>query len=111
MLVSDRQLKTWYCKFNRKYWNGELPEDTILYWEPLSADAGVTCPVFEVADGKFVIKIDPMYSGMKKVWKTILLHEMCHVRLWPNHSRHEHGKIFQQEKDRIYALGALKDLW
>lgn len=109
-MTSDKQLKLWYAKFNRLYFNGELPTDTILYWNPGNDAAAITCPVFEVADGKFEITIDPMYSGMVKWWKVLLLHEMIHVRLWPKHPKHNHGKLFEDEKARIFALGAYKKL-
>jgi hypothetical protein len=36
---------------------------------------------------------------------------MCHVAVWQRHPKHQHGKPFQEEKNRIYAMGALKNLW
>ena len=109
-MQSDRQLKQAFGKFNRLFWDGTLPEHTVIYWEPLSADAGQTCPVYEVDAGQFVIKIDPMYKGSPKWWKVILLHEMRHLALWTKHPKHQHGKLFRDEEARIFALGAFKDL-
>lgn len=110
-MQSDRRLKLAYNQYNKKYFDGELPEGTILYWEPIAKCDGVTCPVWEVSDGCFIIKIDPALKSEPCWWRLVLLHEMCHVKLWRQHPKHEHGKVFEDEKDRIYALGALKKLW
>ena len=110
-MVSDRQLRLAYAKFNRLYWNSELPADTVLIWEPVPKCDGVTCPVFEVRDGCFEIKMDPALKGEPCWWRIVLLHEMCHVAIWRRHPKHQHGKVFQEEKNRIYALGALKKIW
>jgi hypothetical protein len=110
-MQSDRQLRHWYAKFNRLYWNEGLPVNTVLYWEPSPGNDAITCPVFEVADGCFVIKLDPAIKGEPNFWKMVLLHEMVHVAIWQKHPKHEHGKVFINEKDRIYELGALKKLW
>jgi hypothetical protein len=109
-MQSDRQLKNWFAKYNRKYWGGRLAEHTVLYWEPLSADAASTCPVYEVDRGQFLIKLDPYVRGLGKFWKVNLLHEMVHLALWEKHPRHQHGKLFRDEQARIYMLGAYKDL-
>ena len=107
---SDRQLKNWYLKYNRRFWAEQLPENTILYWEPLSADAASACPVYEVDNGQFLIKLDPYVKGLGKFWKVNLLHEMVHVSLWIKHPKHQHGKLFKDEIKRIFLLGAYKDL-
>lgn len=110
-MQSDRQLKLWYMKYNKLYFNGQLPDSTVIYWCPSPGAHADTCPVFEVSDGVFEIKLDPAIQGNTKFWHQMLLHEMIHVALWPRHPKHQHGKLFQDEKARIYALGALKRLW
>jgi hypothetical protein len=110
-MQSDRQLRTAYAKYNRLFWNGELPLNTVLIWEPTAGNDAVCCPVYEVADGCFEIKIDPALKGEPCYWRIVLLHEMCHVALWRHHPKHNHGKVFKDEKHRIYALGALDKLW
>lgn len=109
-MQSDRQLKNWFNKYNRQFFSGELP-DVVVFWEPAAGAHAVTCPVFEVADNVFEIKLDPALKGVPSFWKIVLLHEMCHVAIWRKHPKHQHGKVFQQEKDRVYALGALRHLW
>lgn len=110
-MQSDRQLKHWYSKFNRLYFNGSLPDHTVLYWEPPSAAWGSACPVFEVDYGQFYIKIDPSIRSITDYWKMILLHEMVHIKLWTKHPKHNHGKLFQAEMLRIANMGGFKRLW
>ncbi|MGA2886143.1 MAG: SprT-like domain-containing protein [Halobacteriota archaeon] len=109
-MQSDRQLKLAYNQYNKKFWNGELP-DAVTIWEPTAKCDAICCPVFEVADGVFEIKIDPALKGEPCYWRIVLLHEMCHVAIWRQHLKHQHGRPFQEEKNCIYAMGALKNLW
>jgi len=110
-MQSDKQLAHWYAKYNRAWWGGALPEDTILWWEPPPASHAITCPVYEVADGKFEIRMDPALKGTPDYWKLLLLHEMNHVALWPRYPRHQHGKPFQEAMQRLALAGAMKELW
>lgn len=110
-MQSDRQLKHWYDRYNRDWFNSELPSHTVIYWEPIVDGDGSTCPIYEVDNSQFVIKIDPSIKGFLNVWKLTLLHEMVHVRLWPKHSRHQHGKLFQDEMLRLANAGAFRRLW
>lgn len=108
---SDKRLAHWYHKWNNQYFASELPVDTVLYWEPLTQDDGETCPVYEIDFGKFAIKIDPATMGFPRYWKMTLLHEMAHLKLWPKHPKHQHGKVFEQEMVRLAQAGAFKNLW
>jgi hypothetical protein len=109
-MTSDRQLKNQFASFNRKYFGGLLPENTVLIYEPVPKCDGVTCPVFEVADGCFEIKIDPALKGSPCYWRIVLLHEMAHVAVWPRHPKHQHGKTFRDEISRLFAMGAYTKL-
>ena len=106
MAASDRQLKHWMEKYDRAYWNGELASHIIIYWEPPPDAHASTCPVYEVDAGQFVIKLDPAVKGTPFAWKVLLLHEMTHVALWTKHPKHQHGRLFKEERARIFALGA-----
>lgn len=105
---SDRQLKLAYAKYNKLYFNSELPETVTLLWEPTPGNHAET---HEVAGGVYVIRIDPALKGVVAFWRLVLLHELIHVYLWKTNPNHQHGKVFEQEKDRIYQMGALKKLW
>lgn len=109
-MQSDRGLKRIFARFNKKYWSGELAEHTVIYWEPLSADAAQTCPVYEVDRGQFVIKVDPYVKGDHKRTKINVLHEMIHLALWERHPKHQHGKLYKDEEKRIYLMGAYQGL-
>ncbi len=110
-MVSDRQLKHWYDKYNAKWFGGELPSHTALLWEPLVQADGETCNVYEVDHGQFMIKLDPSTKGFPKMWKLTLFHELCHLALWPKHPKSQHGKPFQQEMQRLANAGAFRNLW
>lgn len=109
-MTSDRQLKHWFDKYNREWFNGEVPE-TIIYWEPPADAHAESCPVFEVADGKFEIKMDPANRGIPFYWKILLLHEMVHIKLWARYPKHQHGRVFQEEMLNLAQAGAFKKLW
>lgn len=108
---SEKQLKHWYSKYNKLYFDGELPEHTVLSWEPPDATYGAACPVFEVDHGQFYIKLNPSIKGFSAVWKMALIHEMVHLKLWNKHPKHQHGKVFQAEMLRIANMGGFKLLW
>lgn len=110
-MVSDKQLSHWYAKYNREWFAGELPHDTVIWWEPPSDSQGITCPVYEVRDGKFEVRLDPSLKGVPDYWHLLLIHEMVHIKLWPIHNRHQHGKVFQQEMIRLALAGAFKTIW
>ena len=109
-MQSDKQLKHWFAKYNKAYWDGKLPEHTVIYWEPPPGAHATTCPVYEVDFGQFVIKLDPAMRGDSDVWKIRLLHEMSHLALWSKHPKHQHGKLFKAERERIFSLGAYNNL-
>jgi hypothetical protein len=108
---SDLQLKRAFNQYNKKYFASSLPDNTILHWEPTPKCDGVICPIFEISDNCFIIKIDPAIKGEPCWWRLVLLHECIHLSLWKKHPKHQHGKAFQEEKNRIYSLGALRHLW
>lgn len=110
-MVSDRQLKHWYDKYNLNWFDSSLPSDTLIYWEPPPVAFGTSCPVFENDHKHFVIKLDPSIKGVPDFWKQVLIHEMVHVKLWPKHPRSLHGKLFQDEMKRLANDGAFRLLW
>ena len=111
MQPSDRTLRIWYGKYNRKFFGGSLPEDVQLLWEPLSNADGITCPVYNIDDNKFMIKIDPGIKGFGAYWRSTLLHAMVHLDLFKNHRGHQHGKLFQDRMLKLAQDGAFRNLW
>jgi hypothetical protein len=109
-MQSDRHLLRLYNQYNNKYFNGELSEKIEIIWEPVPQCDGITCPVFEISDGIFSIKIDPALKGEPCYERIVLLHEMCHVSIWRQHPKHSHGKVFKDEVRRLFTLGAYDKL-
>jgi hypothetical protein len=100
---SDRQLKLWYGKFNRLYFEGKLP-DASVWWEPTHS-AYADC---NFIDGKFVIRMNPAICAWTSMAKWTLLHEMVHVKL---HPYDKHGKKFHNEMMRLAERGAFTGIW
>jgi hypothetical protein len=110
-MQSDRRLLLWYNVYNKKYFGDELTRKIELIWEPVPLCDGEACPIWELADGIFLVKIDPAHKGNLNYARLVLLHEMCHLAIWQKHTRHQHGPLFRNEQNRIYALGALRKIW
>jgi hypothetical protein len=107
-MVSDKSLKRLYNRLNAAYFGNELP-DVTLWWEPCNDAIAIT---YEITDPEgnereLGIKFDPQVAAMWSIVKQRMLHECCHVKLWEcrNSVRH-HGKLFWQEMDRLWQIGA-----
>ena len=113
-LTSDPKLRRWYLQFNRQWFNGDLPDDVTVYWDPVSAQA--ECWSVLAIPGTrdhepivdFIIRIDPRMSFSRALAKWALLHEMAHVKLYPNLN---HGPKFHAEMLRLANCGAFRKLW
>ena len=58
--LSDAQLRRWYCKFNEALWGDQLPEDTVLLWQPVRGDC--MAETWKLPDGKWQIAMSPSIS-------------------------------------------------
>ena len=113
MALSDRRLKRLYRHFNRRYFDGALPDSTEVWWEHVDgacADCDVdNCGLaFDAGSDSFMIRLNPDIGWSERNAKLALLHEMVHVKLYPNFN---HGRRFQNEMIRLAALGAFDRLW
>jgi len=110
--VTNRELKQYYRKFNRKYFDNSLP-DIFVGYAPVST--GHAAEFISYEDGTYKIHVHPLLKRLKLDNYSLLLlvHEMahCNLRDAPARVRHGHGPIFQKEMKRLANLGALKDLW
>lgn len=102
--ASHIQLRRLYLGFNRKWFNGELPNDTVVIWKPVPT---IWNAYTTREDGRFLIALCPSIIAFPKYHKLVLLHEMCHVKHW----RSTHGVKFQNEMLRLAQAGALRKLW
>lgn len=115
---SSSSLSHWYKKFNKLYFDDKLPKDVLVGWNddwPENSDACAThigVKFTRDEDGADhhteLIQLDPKQHLGARDGRLSLLHEMCHVALFPNST---HGIKFKNEKRRVAMLGALDDLW
>lgn len=107
-MTSDKSLKRLYNRLNLAYFGGQLPDVTV-YWEPCQDAMAIT---FEVTDPvgderEIAIKVDPQIAALWKVVKLVMLHEMCHVKLWESRAA-AHGKKWWAEMERLWEIGAFR---
>jgi SprT-like family protein len=115
---NSRSLCNWYKKYNKLYFDDRLTKDVLVGWNtdwPEDSDHCAThsgIRFTEEEDGaehhSELIQLDPKQHIGARDERLSLLHEMCHVALFPNST---HGKKFKNEKRRVAMLGALDDLW
>lgn len=116
-MESHWSLRRFYLFLNRKWFDGELPLDTILTWEPCVDDTWATCELLD--SGQFHIRIDRAIRGINSYFLMLLLHEMCHIKVyrttgrWLNCQKRLHGKksLWQAEMRQLAEAGAFDDLW
>lgn len=112
-MTSDPALRRAYLKYSDRYFESKLPFGLTVYWEPASGNLGETFEIETLDDTggepELGIRIDPVLRFSGKMWRFTLLHEMCHVKMYPDFL--SHGKKFQQEMMRLANLGAFKKLW
>ena len=102
-MPSDRQLKTYYNTFNRKYFNSELP-DAKVWWEALGGATMGDCLYLE-DEGLWRIRINPFVGGWRAICKCTLLHEMIHIK-----TGEAHGLKFDRERQRLLEYREIRKL-
>lgn len=116
--MDDADLSSNFKKNRRRYWIRRglwIPEDVIVRFERIKrtpSDIGKP-PLLAECDFP-IIRISPI---LRHVWvqvHTTLLHEMAHLYIgvstnWSQRYK-GHGKTFDKEIDRLYALGAFRKL-
>lgn len=111
-MTSDPALRRAYLKYNDLHFESQLPFGLTVYWEPASGNLGETFEIETLEDTggepDLGIRIDPVLRFSGRMWRFTLLHEMVHVKFYPDLS---HGKKFQQEMTRLALAGAFKKLW
>lgn len=104
MASPNSKLKKAYLAYNRLYFNGELPTDTIVKWEDLGPQV---VALFDPSD--YSIIINRRVRTFNSVWRLTLLHEMCHSATADEAA--EHGPRWLREMRRLSRLGAFDKLW
>ena len=103
---TETDLKTWYTFYNEVYFDGKLPNDTILRLADMQEEGfmGLTQHV----DGTFLITIDPAFNPAEREARATLLHEMVHVAVFPEFF--SHGPRWHVRLRRLIVDGAFDDL-
>ena len=112
---SDKTLKTWYNKINRRFFHGTLPSNICVRWiseedleedEKLEEDNSGLAWKDDIESrhyGTIVISND-----LRNDWRlaiAILVHEMCHVA---TDFRDEHGPAFEEWRRIIGERGIFR---
>lgn len=98
MASSHLSLRRWFNYYNRQYFGGRLPLDTVLRWEPTGVNDAHMLPG--------VIQMDPAVKLFPRYMRILLLHEMAHLAC----PRCGHGKKYHAEIQRLWDLGAFRPL-
>jgi len=114
----DKRLSKLYQKYNEKYFDGTLPECHVGWSEKLKETDTVGLSLV-MQDGDIKIHgialdedikhflIPVCLKGVQVFYKTVMLHEMVHIKLYPYM---HHGKRFYEEITRLVLRGAYVDL-
>ena len=110
---TNKYLRGWYDKVNRKYFNNQLPQETLVIWrKPFVVGHGAEIVFFK--DGRLLILVNPILRkiGAENHAIQSLIHEMCHLSLWcQKKNPATHGLLFQNEMKRLAKLGAFNTIW
>jgi hypothetical protein len=110
----DHHLQAWYIKYNRAFFDGQLPSDVQVGYNELEGMYGTLAVNIWTSEEDGLehkvlqIHIDPSkHFGGSQVRLT-LLHEMAHIKLLPFR---QHGRRFEEEMKRLASRDAFKGLW
>jgi hypothetical protein len=110
----DKKLQRWYNRFNKLYFDGQLPLDVQVGFNELEGMYGTLAVNIWTSEEDGLehrvlqIHIDPDKHHGSEQLKLTLLHECCHVKLIPWRF---HGRRFQEEMKRLAGRDAFKELW
>lgn len=112
----NKWLQLKFKLFNKRYFDGELPKETLVIWRK-PFEEGHAAEFVEFQDGRLLILLNPVLKkiGAESFSLLSLLHEMCHLSLWYQGKRKSvytgHGVPFQAEMLTLANKGAFSGLW
>lgn len=104
-MLGEAYVRRCYGKFNRLYFDGDLPDFDSLDFE-FEEWANEFGHVSWDQHGNAHLSIHPVVRLYANHVKETLLHEMIHLKLG---SKFGHGREFWREAHRIHSLGAYKE--
>lgn len=112
MFKPDGNLQRIYNRYNRLYFHGELPRAEVGWNDELGDKLHGLTTVFHQEEGNLLYFNVALNVALKEYDKgyvrLILLHEMCHVKLYPYM---HHGRRFQDAMKYLANNDALKGIW
>lgn len=109
--MTEKELVKCYTRFNKKYFGGKLPDTIPIVLTDMSKtdDVGM-CTTFhgQGLSPLHTIYLDKNLQEYDTVLKLSLLHELCHVKLYPYGG---HGEEFDAEMVKLAFKNAFHDLW
>lgn len=113
-MKSDPKLKWWYGYYNRAYFAGELPANTVVCWAQELVGTKYDADHTPADDGTpHIIRVSLEIKERPKHLRFSLLHEMVHLKLDEEgkEDNSTHGRLFCREMLNLAKLGAFDRLW
>lgn len=102
-------LNTLYADYNKVYFSGKLPQQTISEFGVL--DESLLGKVSKEDGGRFRITLNLELREIPKLAHMTLLHEQCHIATWDEQPMNMHGKRWFSCMHHLVAQGAFEELW
>jgi hypothetical protein len=102
---STPELKRWYRKLNRKFFNGDLPDNVIVRWDADEPDVACTEKRDKDDPTAYVIGFNRKKNPTKSLLLSAMLHEMIHCA---TEFKDQHGPAFDKWHKRLVRRGAFK---
>jgi hypothetical protein len=111
--MTTKQLQKLYAQYNKKYFDSKLPAEIPISFVDMSQTdkAGLHICYQEPGMTIHAIHLDSTFKEYDTLLKFFLLHECCHVSLFPREAEDPHGQLFDEEMARIMIRGAFHGIW
>jgi hypothetical protein len=111
MTGADRYLANFYGGSNDVYFDGKLPKNVTVLYEPNVSwngdeDLGLTTNDYGT---HYTIRINSYYVRDMKHGEMTMYHEECHLATWNEFN--QHGPAWKQCMRRLAEQGAFDELW
>lgn len=110
--MTESSLKKYYSRYNKLYFDNKLPAGIPITFIDMgeTPNGGVYLCYQEPGLRIDSIHLDKNFKEYDALLKWFLLHEMAHLKLYPNEGE-PHGQVFDEEMMRLAFRGAFHKLW
>jgi hypothetical protein len=102
---STPSLKKYYRLLNRKFFNGDLPDNVVVRWDADEPDVACTQKMDKDDPTAYVIGFNRKKNPTKSLLLSAMLHEMVHVA---TKFTDNHGPAFDAWHRKLVKRGAFK---